>query len=417
MGLDRYHRLRQKPLARHDGARLASPAKHPIQLTQADRDMSRNDTSVPPVLRLADVLLPDQNSFGVLRLGMAMAVLVSHCFYLQSGKMSSEPLIQWTGYTLGQHGVQVFFFLSGILVAQSLFRNRSVIDFAVARTLRIFPALGVCVLGVSFILGPIVSDQSGSQYFSDPQLARYIAKTLALMTGSAALPGVFDGQPASGLVNSSLWTLKYEVLCYMMFAGAGWVAIRTGRSVLVASTVLGLSAAALLRHQPALTEANGVLDNLTYFWLFFGTGVMAYVARSMLPITWLLLVPLWCAMAVAVGTVALEITLAIGLGYSAVWLASWRMGPLRAFANHSDYSYGVYIYGVPVTQSLLHWFPEAGVAQLVIATVLITVPLAAASWRWIERPALNWRHTFKQRFGEKARRDPQQLSDIAIRGA
>ena len=93
------------------------------------------------------------------------------------------------------------------------------------------------------------------------------------------------------------------------------------------------------------------------------------------------------------------------------------MGPLRAFANHSDYSYGVYIYGVPVTQSLLHWFPEAGVAQLVIATVMITVPLAAASWRWIERPALNWRHTVKQRLGAKARRDPQQLSDIAIRGA
>lgn len=110
-------------------------------------------------LTTADILPADKNSFAVVRLLMALSVLVSHCFYLQAGTVAAEPLRQWTGYTLGQHAVQVFFILSGILVAQSLDRTRSIVDFAVARGLRIVPGLVVCVLTTALIAGPLVSSR------------------------------------------------------------------------------------------------------------------------------------------------------------------------------------------------------------------------------------------------------------------
>jgi peptidoglycan/LPS O-acetylase OafA/YrhL len=346
-------------------------------------------------LVLGDVLKSKDNSFGVLRLAMALAVLLSHCFYLQYGSMSAEPLIQWTGYTLGQHGVQVFFVLSGVLVTQSIVTSRSLIDFATARTVRILPALAVCVLLVSVFLGPAVSSLSLSDYFKDPRLPGYILKTVFLTTGSAPLPGVFNDLPAHSLVNSSLWTLKYEVACYVLLAASSWVAITTGRQQFVFGVMAAVSALLFVSYQPRLAETNGMLANISYFWLFFGTGILAYLMRAHLQISATVLAALSMLMLLSVGTPLAELTTAVALGYGAIWLSTWQMGPLRNFANTRDYSYGVYIYGVPVTQTILHLRPEIGTLALILATAVITLFVAALSWAYVERPVLAWHRNLR----------------------
>jgi peptidoglycan/LPS O-acetylase OafA/YrhL len=95
--------------------------------------------------RLADILTPETNSFGVLRFVMATLVLISHSYLYAAGTSEAEPLQPWLGRSLGECAVQVFFILSGVMVAQSFDRSRSIIDFTVARVLRIFPALIVSV--------------------------------------------------------------------------------------------------------------------------------------------------------------------------------------------------------------------------------------------------------------------------------
>ena len=354
--------------------------------------MSHNRTLMPQrALKLSNMLGATDNSFGVLRLAMALAVLVSHCFYLKYGTMSAEPLIQWTGYTLGQHGVQVFFILSGILVTQSVMNSRNLLDFAVARAVRILPALVVCVLVVAFVLGPSVSGLSIAAYFSDPALSAYVLKTITLTTGSATLPGVFEDSALRGIVNSSLWTLKYEVVCYGLLAGTAWIAIQTDRHRLVCLVGLALSGLLFWRYQPRMTETNSFAANISYFWLFFGTGVLAYLNRARLVVTWKLMIPLAVITRLAINTPLAEVALATALGFAALWLASLRMGPLRDLANRHDYSYGVYIYGVPVTQTLLQCQPGLEPLALIVATASITIALAATSWNFIEKPALQWR--------------------------
>jgi hypothetical protein len=70
----------------------------------------RSASSRIGVTWLSDMLSADKNSFGVVRLLLAFAVLISHSVFLTTGQGALEPLYRWTNYTLGQHGVQVFFF-------------------------------------------------------------------------------------------------------------------------------------------------------------------------------------------------------------------------------------------------------------------------------------------------------------------
>ena len=142
--------------------------------------------------RLGAIMEPDANSFGVLRFLLASLVLVSHAYMFTFGTSDAEPLHGWIGRSLGESAVQVFFILSGILVAQSFERSASVIDFATARVLRIFPALIVCVVLTVFVLGPLVSSLPVADYLKNGGTYAYVAKTLSLSTGSAPLPGAYQ---------------------------------------------------------------------------------------------------------------------------------------------------------------------------------------------------------------------------------
>ena len=233
---------------------------------------------------LADILSPESNNFGAIRIAMALAVMVSHSFFFVTGNSGAEPLTNWTGHSLGEHAVQVFFFLSGILVTESLMRSRSLIDFATARVLRIAPGLAVCVVLTSLVLGPLVTNLSSFNYWSDGGLPSYIVKTLFLITGAASLPGVFVDLPASGLVNMSLWTLKYEALCYAGLAIIGFGALRYRRLKQPTTVVLACVIFTIFLRSSQSGESHSAIENVRYFALYFGVGTLAALLKDHLVI-------------------------------------------------------------------------------------------------------------------------------------
>ncbi len=348
----------------------------------------------------ADMLTPDKNSFGVLRLAMALLVLVSHAVFLTTGKVSMEPLYAWTGYTLGQHGVQVFFILSGVLVAQSLFLSRSVADYTLARALRIFPALAVCVLLTAMALGPLLSELPAAIYLRDQWTASYIVKTLSLWTGSAELPGLFQNNIVPRAVNTSVWTLKYEALCYGLFALVGLVLLHMKawrQAAMIAAFAWLMFALAVPSGISAAQGPRSMLHVLHYFTIFFGTGVLAYAARQWIPVHAAVLLPLGALFWMAIDTRFAVPAMALFLGYASIWLATFRFGPLRAFTNGNDYSYAAYLYHYPVAQAILHFAPNMHVVPLIGLTAGIVLPLAFLSWEMVERPALALRKRLHRR--------------------
>jgi peptidoglycan/LPS O-acetylase OafA/YrhL len=341
--------------------------------------------------RLADMLAPERNSFGVIRLAMAIAVLFSHSYWFTTGSKLADPLVRFTGHSIGEHAVQVFFFLSGILVAASLLKSRSVLNYAVARALRIFPALIVCVLLTALVLGPMFTHGSLLQYFTDKQLPLYILKTLMLITGSAPLPHLFHDQPLPDLVNVSLWTLKYEVLCYFGLALIGAAGLINERLRPFTTALLAIMVAVVFIGQPKPLDTYTFIDNLRYFALYFYAGVLAYLLRDHVRVTGFALLPLAAAFWALVGSRFGELSCCLLLGYATLWVATFTFGPLRTFTTDHDYSYGVYIFAGPIQQLVISLLPDYGPTAVSLHALSIALPLAVFSWELIERPAIGMR--------------------------
>lgn len=339
---------------------------------------------------LDSMLEPRANNFSLVRIVMALAVLVSHGFFLHSGVTSMEPLVAWTGYSLGEHAVQVFFFLSGILVAQSFDRSGGLLDFTAARVLRIFPGLIVCVLIAAFVIGPAATSLPFAVYLTSPDVLRYVMRTASLATGSATLPGVFESAPAAGLVNMSLWTLKYEVMCYAGLALAGCALFKTAWRPYAIAGLAVFVAVVFIEPAKSITQYTAV-DNMRYFAVFFASGVLAYLLRSALVIHGGILAVLLAIFVATIGTRFGVLGVAVFLGYATLYVARWPLGALRALSNRYDISFGIYIYACPIQQILIGHFPEAGAVALILLAIAATLPIALLSWLLIERPALRAR--------------------------
>lgn len=342
-----------------------------------------------------DFLVPDRNSFGAMRAAAALTVAVTHAIEIQAGNVAWDPVFQATGYTLGQHAVHVFFILSGLLVTASLCRSQGPVPFLLGRAFRIFPGLIVCAMLTAFVLGPVMSICATTDYLTDAGAAQYAIKTILLETGRAELPGVFVGNPLPGEINNSVWTLKYEVLCYgalALAAVAGLLTTQHRNIAVLGAVILGLGATFLL---DGLIPANTPADVLRRFALCFALGTFAYFAKDRLVIGVPALVALGLAAYQAAGT-KLSVPFTLGFeAYLVLWLASFGHARLARLTAKHDLSYGVYLYGWPISQSLLQLFPQMEAGWLAFVTLLLVLPVAALSWHLVEMPA--------QRFGKGLR--------------
>jgi peptidoglycan/LPS O-acetylase OafA/YrhL len=128
--------------------------------------------------------------FDHVRLVAAMIVLLHHCRGLQYPDLKDDPLLHYSAgfMDFGRFAVVIFFAISGFLVTPGLVRTGSVVDYAVHRTIRIFPGLIVNVVLTMLVLGPLLTTHSLVSYFSDPQMYLY-AKNISTLT-VRYLPGV-----------------------------------------------------------------------------------------------------------------------------------------------------------------------------------------------------------------------------------
>jgi len=336
------------------------------------------------------------NNFDALRLLAAWFVLFSHSYPL-GGAGEADPFVRWVGLdTLGGVGVCIFFVLSGYLVTQSWLRASGLAGFAWRRARRIYPALVVCVAVCTLLLGPLLTSLPVRDYFAHPQTLAY-AKTASAWSIQYVLPGVFSGNPLPNAVNGSLWSLPYEIRCYLALAIIALLPFSLRIKTLVACAVLlGL---VLLR--PAALEATPFVPHLglDYYYsklgLIFAIGAAFATWQDTLQPRWwwglsCLAAAAWLPAAYVAPRTALY---AAGIAMLALGLAlhpTWRV---RLPERMGDWSYGVYLYGFPVQQTLamagLHRI--GGFAIYLVLSTLCTAALAACSWHWVERPWLRSR--------------------------
>lgn len=321
----------------------------------------------------------------------ALMVLVSHSFAIATGDGNKEPLRLWLGVTPGAIAVDIFFIVSGLLVTQSMERHARVFTFVRARFLRVWPGLLVAMVLTVFVLGVALTKLPLSDYLSDKGTWRYfIDNTTVFHRISWTLPGVFGSNPLPDSVNGSLWTLRHEVRAYAFLLLTWWVSYRLlRRGPWFYWLVLAIAGVTMLMHLQALSGAT-VESSSWRLYAMFAMGGALYMLRSRVSLAFR-----WWVMCALALTLAVLYQPAFGFAYSlllpylVIWLAYAPAGVLTHYNRVGDYSYGTYIYAFPIQQTVALILPGISVSGLLGLSFVVTLLFAAASWHFVEKPAMS----------------------------
>jgi peptidoglycan/LPS O-acetylase OafA/YrhL len=335
--------------------------------------------------RVAKALANPHNNFGLLRLAMAVAVVISHAFSVTDGRVEQEPWFATTGFTLGEHAVNGFFAISGFLVTMSFLR-RGWRDYVLARLLRIAPGLIAATLVVALLIGGLMTNLDLAAYFRDPRLWRFISATLTSFKSAAALPGVFEGNPLQ-FPMGTVWTLKYETLCYLGVLIAG-VAGLLAKPRLALATLAALTLAVVLREVLIPDGPKGAETALRLPLIFLAGGVV-YLYRERVTLSLPLLALALLALVPLAFTPLYKAALYLVTAWGVLVIALAPALTRRSVEPPADLSYGVYLYGWPVQQALHALFPALGAVALLWPSLTATFVIAALSWFLVEKPALD----------------------------
>lgn len=335
-----------------------------------------------------------QNAFDAVRLCAALSVIASHSFLLTSGSYAQEPLY-WASsgqITIGTLAVGVFFVISGMFISASFERTPSWQDFVRNRVLRIMPALIVVISLLALVVGPAVTTLPLNEYFVAKETWLYF-RNILFMPMALHLPGVFQGSTLD-TVNESIWTLRFEVACYVVAA----LALMIPKLVRPVVIVGWLASFLIVRYWP---NANGVSGAEYYIvaiarmFRFFGAGMLIYLYRNRIPLDARLALGSLTAPLFFLGTDWFVEAIAFFGSYSMIAFGYLAPEQFRKLTARGDVSYGVYIYGWPIQQLLWPIGQESAVHWLI--NTALAIPLAFllgwASWIFVEKPAL----TLKQR--------------------
>ncbi len=291
----------------------------------------------------------------------------------------------------------MFFALSGFLVAGSLLRTATLTHFLGLRAIRIYPALAVEVFLSALLLGPLLTTWPLSSYWTSPLFGQYLLN----VTGHIhyLLPGVFHANSYPDIVNSQLWTVPYELFCYIGLLVLALLGLKSRRWLALAATValmLAYLVGRLIKHHGQSPFIVGGVPGFVLVVCFLA-GVSAYFYRDRLP---------WSVSLCALSGFMTGLLLCVPYGdyvvapiaaYFTISLGLTNARKLRILQG-ADYSYGIFLYGFVIQQTVMQTLPWARVWWL---NILICVPIAtcfaATSWHYVEKPALKLRRYLQPR--------------------
>lgn len=336
-------------------------------------------------MHLRQALQRENNNFDCVRLLAAMAVIYGHANALvpESQAQSYEliTVLIRTDYS-GSLAVKLFFFLSGLVVSNSLLEKKSPLQFVLARIFRIWPAFLATLIIMALLAGPWLSTLAWPQYFSQPATWAYIVDG-ARLNIQYQLPGVFSELRAQA-VNGSLWTIPYEVTAYAVLLALFVLRVHVQRWFFCL-LVLALCAASLLPEDVWLGQSWINKEVLTLTSCFF-IGSLAALFKDVIRVQWppvLMCLGLFLAFRRAPWASYFFYLAIFGAAIyvsTRSWMTSWQLP--------ADISFGVYLWGWPVQQALVYGWPELNLQTHRLMAVIGACILGALSWYLLERPAI-----------------------------
>jgi len=326
------------------------------------------------------------NNFDLLRLFAAVQVMLGHGI----NQFHAESL-GWLEYFLEYFpGVPIFFIISGYLIGGAFSRKRTLKEFYINRTLRIFPGLYASII-LSIIIIFIFGINVGVWDFS-----LWLFSQLFMLQ---SYDPVFFNDFGVGKMNPPLWTIAVEVQFYLLVPILFLFFKRS-----ISFIVWVLVALILAKEANNFMHANdyfiGKIYNLTampHIYLFF-IGAYLSTRKDIVEKYFMGKFHYWLGVyltSLLLGSFFNIETqsnwqaafLSILLGFLALSFAYSGANFLTKFSPKNDLSYGVYIYHYILINVIYEMGYDGwqGVVFLSIATFFI----ALTSWKFIELPFIN----------------------------
>lgn len=349
------------------------------------------------------------NNFHLIRFLAATMVIYGHAYPLTDrGTLDFIQLMTGGLFPTAHMAVCIFFSLSGYLIANSVIHSSSYWQFIWKRFIRIMPGLVVALLFTIFVIGPIATTLPLKEYFSDSNTYLYLKNIKLFPRCPDTLPGVFTNIPFNS-VNSSLWTLAYEVTCYVGIMVLYMLFKQRMKWVLL---VAFLAIWGTFTYWESFLGSNPVtlrfihleLYHLLVFSLYFMGGSLFFLFQNQVPVRGRWVIVLLSILGLVYYLSAFRGVLPLSANgmvkfilvpYAILYLGFIK-GRINQFNKVGDLSYGLYIYAFPIQQLvILFALPGIiGVNLLFVLSFLLVLPLAWCSWNWVEKPSLKFKSLF-----------------------
>jgi peptidoglycan/LPS O-acetylase OafA/YrhL len=332
-----------------------------------------------------------QNNFTLIRLIAALIVVKQHSF---SSTSANYPDSFMSVSHLSLLGLPSFFFISGLLVSQSLEQSRSWKNFLWKRFLRLYPAACLSILCCAFILGPLVTTWDLRDYFSSSLFYQFLS-TCFLIQVKYQLPGVFHNSlMGHSSVNSSLWTVCLELKLYLGLLFFWLLKIPGKRYFLFSLIILLLIATQIFPNETDALVYKIIGRHINIFGEFtcslvFLIGVLANIYKQKIIIKnywFLVIIILFIAI---IGSRNVWIPALVFIPAVNLFFATKGLRLLKKITPRADLSYGIYVFAFPVQQIVANYLHPANTWTFFMLTILIVLPFAFFSWYMVEKKALS----------------------------
>ena len=335
---------------------------------------------------VSQILHPKNNNITLIRLVLASMVIMHHTYAINPVSPHVD-LTQWIAPSdsSGSFAVKVFFFLSGLLVVNSLMHRQNTVHYWSHRVFRIFPGLLFVLLVSAFVIGPLFTDYDLHRYFSDKETYKYVFKNLLLNT-RYSLPGTFLHNPMANAVNGSLWSLAWEFKCYIITYLVYLLSFK--KYFRWIGTICFLLIAVQIACWNNLLCYDLHWDPYYPFYYFLGGIVALHADYISLTMKSLLVVFCLAVIGYFLGNPYNTILIMSFYSFFLLWVATTPL--LLKFKLTHDVSYGVYLWGFVVQQSLHTVFPNWGSYLHLFVALVISILMGAISWFLIEKPSMSF---------------------------
>ncbi|AFD56606.1 acyltransferase [Riemerella anatipestifer] len=342
--------------------------------------------------------LARENNFDFLRLLFASSVIISHSYPLTEVRDKEILMVITNGQLdLGGFSVACFFIISGYLIYQSLERSSSIKNYIWKRVLRLYPALIVMLL-LTVSVVPFFYQGEGS-ILNNTSYFTYLPRQLSLYNLQHNILGVFEDLPYK-TINGSLWTICYEFTMYMLlvpfyFIKSRW---RLGMLLILFFLFYFLSIFfPLFLNNRLFSKLFLFSPNFYNLGCFFSAGaLLTYLTSKINGSTkWLMII---IGLVALIGSICFEqykplkyfvlpfVVILIGISSTPIIN--------KVGKTIGDNSYGIYIYGWLVQQSILYIF-GLNTYYLMFFSLVISFSLGWLSWHFVEKKALEYKNLIR----------------------